>query len=157
MKVIIVSDSHGSFGVLKKIVEQELPFDLLIHLGDGLEDLGRLGRIMEFNYDGVNGNGDPPGMYPGELTLKIGGRVCFFTHGHHFGVHQDLGPLVAAVRKQKARYAFFGHTHQAFQGLQNGVAIYNPGTICSYLSSQPSYLRWEIDGNQAGRIAFQNC
>jgi predicted phosphodiesterase len=70
MKLIIVSDSHGSFGGLKKIVEREAPFNLLLHLGDGLEELARLGRIIDFQYDGVNGNNGPlfrayPSTLPG--------------------------------------------------------------------------------------------
>jgi putative phosphoesterase len=144
MKVIILSDSHGSFGALKKIVESERPFDLLIHLGDGLEDLLRLSRMVDFQFDGVNGNGDPPGMYPVDLTLNLGGHICFFTHGHHYGVHQGFGRFVAAAKKNKARYAFFGHTHQPFQEPVKGIQVFNPGSICFYLSPSPSYIRWEV-------------
>jgi putative phosphoesterase len=154
MKVIILSDSHGSFGTLKKIVEFEQPFDLLIHLGDGLEDLVKLSRIMEFNFDGVNGNGDPREMYPANLTLKLGGQICFFTHGHDYGVNHGIDQLVAAARKHKARYVFFGHTHQAFREEIKGLEIINPGSICYYLSPKPTYIRWEIENNQ---LLFQNC
>jgi len=143
MKLIIVSDSHGGFGVLKKIVALEQPFDRLIHLGDGMEDLQRLIRIMEFRFDGVNGNTDPPGMYPPELTVNFDGHICFFTHGHHYGVHQGVERLASAARNHKARYAFFGHTHQSFQKRLRGIKIYNPGSICTYLSLIPTYIRWE--------------
>jgi putative phosphoesterase len=148
MKVIILSDSHGSFGTLKKIVESERPFDLLIHLGDGLEELLRLSRIVEFRFDAVNGNGDPAGMYPLELTLNLGGQICFFTHGHHYGVNQGVSQLVAAAKKNKARYAFFGHTHQAFREQIKGVELLNPGSICFYLSPKPAYIRWKIERNE---------
>lgn len=148
MKVIILSDSHGSFGILKKIVESEQPFDLLIHLGDGLEDLQRLSRIVEFRFDAVNGNSDPAGMYPLELTLNLGGQICFFTHGHKYGVNQGFSQFVMAAKKNKARYAFFGHTHQAFREQFKGIELLNPGSICFYLSPNPAYIRWEIERNE---------
>lgn len=148
MKVIILSDSHGSFGTLKKIVEAERPFDLLIHLGDGLEDLVRLSRIIEFSFDGVNGNSDPLEMYPQNLTLNLGGQICFFTHGDHYGVNRGTDQLAAAAKKNKARYAFFGHTHQAFREQVKGLEVINPGSICSYLSPKPTYIRWEIEHSQ---------
>lgn len=154
MKIIILSDSHGSLGTLKKIVEREWPFDLLIHLGDGLEDLTRLNRVMDFNYDGVNGNGDPPGMYPKHLTLKLNNRICFFTHGDDYGVHQGYGPLVNAAKNNKAGYAFFGHTHQAVREHLKGVEVINPGSICFYLTPKPAYISWETERNQ---LLFQNC
>lgn len=154
MKVIILSDSHGSFGTLKKIVESEHPFDLLIHLGDGLEDLMRISRNIEFKFDGVGGNGDPAGMYPQNLTLKLAGQICFFTHGDSFGVNQGVNQLVATAKKNKARYVFFGHTHQAFQEQVKGVGVFNPGSICFYLSPRPTYIRWEIERNQ---LVFLNC
>lgn len=156
MKVIIVSDSHGCFGVLKKIVTLEQPFHQLIHLGDGLEDLQRLSRIVEFRFDGVNGNGDPPGMYPEDLSLNLGGRVCFFTHGHNYGVNQGVDQLVSAAKKHQARFAFFGHTHQASRKLISGIEIFNPGSICTYLSPNPTYIRWEIGRREPVFLQLQN-
>lgn len=155
MKVIIVSDSHGCFGVLKKIAALEWPFDRLIHLGDGLEDIHRLSRIMDISFDGVNGNGDPPGMYPLDLTLTLGGKVCFFTHGHYYEVNQGVGKLVSAARKNKCRYAFFGHTHQPLRERTKGIIVYNPGSICAYLSPKPAYIRWEMEQSEPLIVQLQ--
>ena len=38
MKILVVSDSHGSVGTILTAIDREKP-DVLIHLGDGLNDL----------------------------------------------------------------------------------------------------------------------
>ncbi len=154
MKLVIVSDSHGGFGNLKKVVERETPFDLLVHLGDGLEELARLGRIIDFQYDAVNGNNDPPGMYPGDLILKLQGKICLFTHGDRYGVISGLDQLVEAARRHRAKFVFFGHTHQPCQERIKGVEMINPGSICFYISPRPTYITWELE---TGRLEFHDC
>jgi putative phosphoesterase len=164
MKLIIVSDSHGNMGVLKQIILREQPFDRFIHLGDGLEDLLRLQRSLhalagvDFNgdaiFEAVNGNSDPPGMYPEELLLKFGRINCFFTHGHRYQVHQSLAPLVRATKQNRARYVFYGHTHQASDETLHGIRLINPGTVCFYLSPEPTYISWDT---ATGEILFHQC
>ena len=34
MKILVVSDSHGFEGNLRKVIERVEPIDMLIHLGD---------------------------------------------------------------------------------------------------------------------------
>jgi phosphoesterase, MJ0936 family len=139
MKVIIVSDSHGSFGDLQKIIVRETPFDLLIHLGDGIEELLRLKLMKDFNLDGVTGNNDPRDVFPTHLVLKLGHYPCFFTHGHLYQVTDHLDSLVAAAKKEKVAIAFYGHTHCYNDQEYKGVRLVNPGTVCRYLNKRPSY------------------
>ncbi len=143
MKVIILSDSHGNFAALKKVVVHESPFDLLVHLGDGLEDVMRLRRVLDFSFDGVNGNNDPRGMYPDSLTLKLGTKTWFICHGHHYGVNRGLEELIKAAQENKAKVAFFGHTHQPFRERIKHIELINPGSVCFYHSHQPTYITWD--------------
>lgn len=145
MKVIILGDSHGNMGVLQKIISREAPFDLLFHLGDGVEDGLRLKLSKDFNFDAVTGNNDPRDAYPLETTLKLGHYRCFFTHGHIYQVHDGLERLVKAVKKEKAAIAFYGHTHRFSDQQYKGVRLLNPGTICMYLDKRPSYILLEIE------------
>jgi putative phosphoesterase len=143
-KAVILSDSHGSFGVLQKIVARETPFDLLIHLGDGVEEGLRLKLLTEFNFDAVAGNNDPRDAFPVNLILKFGHYRCFFTHGHSYQVTDNLDGLVAAAKKEKAMIAFFGHTHYYSDQVYKGVRLVNPGTVCRYLNPNPYYAVMSI-------------
>ncbi|NLW48074.1 MAG: YfcE family phosphodiesterase [Firmicutes bacterium] len=147
MKVVIVSDSHGNIGVLKRIVKQEEPFDLLFHLGDGIEDSLRLRRLVGFNVDGVEGNNDLKGQFPTSLVLKIGKRRCLFTHGHLFDVGHDLSILVGQARIEKAALVFFGHTHRFHDSILKGVRLLNPGSVCNYFTKEAGYLVLVMEKN----------
>jgi putative phosphoesterase len=144
MKVIILSDSHGCFGALQKVVIKESPFDLMIHLGDGIEEGLRLKLIKDFNFDAVTGNNDPRDVYPMNLILKFGRYRCFFTHGDFYKVNNNLDNLVSAAKKAKVAIAFYGHTHHYSDLEYKGLRIVNPGTICQYLNNCPSYVVMEI-------------
>lgn len=140
MKIVIVSDSHGNVGVLKQIVKREEPFDLLFHLGDGIEDAIRLQKLIGFNLDGVEGNNDIKGQFPTSLVLRFGKKQCLFTHGHLFNVNRDLSSLIAEARISKATLVFFGHTHRFHDSFQKGVRLLNPGSVCNYFSKRAGYL-----------------
>jgi len=57
-KVIIISDSHGNLDNVRKIVEKEKNYDMVIHLGDliGQDDL--LKEICKCEIKCVRGNCD---------------------------------------------------------------------------------------------------
>lgn len=145
MKIVIVSDSHGNMGVLKQIVKREEPFDLLFHLGDGIEDAIRLQKLIGFNLDGVEGNNDIKGQFPTSLVLRFGKKQCLFTHGHLFNVNRDLSSLIDEARVSKAALAFFGHTHRFHDSFQKGVRLLNPGSVCNYFTKEAGYLVLKAD------------
>lgn len=147
MKVVIVSDSHGNLGVLKRIVKREEPFDLMFHLGDGIEDALKLQKLIGFNLDGVEGNNDIKGQFPTSLVLKFGKKRCFFTHGHLFDVTRGLSLLIAQARNLKAALAFFGHTHRFHDSFQKGIRLLNPGSACNHLTKEAGYLVLVTEGN----------
>lgn len=147
MKVVIVSDSHGNMGVLKRIVKREEPFNLLFHLGDGIEDALRLQRLVGFNLDGVEGNNDLKGQFPTSLVLRFGKKRCLFTHGHLFEVGRDFSVLMAQARIEKAALVFFGHTHRFHDSIQKGIRLLNPGSTCNYLTKETGYLVLSMEGD----------
>ena len=144
MKAIILGDSHGNLGVLQRIIDREAPFDLLFHLGDGIEDGLRLKLIKDFNFDAVNGNNDPRDAFPLETVIKFGRYRCFFTHGHYYQVNDQLDQMVNAAKKERAAIVFYGHTHHYSDQQYKGVRLVNPGTVCRYLNKIPSYLSLEV-------------
>ncbi len=148
MKVVIVSDSHGNLGVLKRIVRKEEPFDLMFHLGDGIEEAIRLQKLIGFNLDGVEGNNDVKGVFTTSLTLRLGKKNCLFTHGHLCDVHRDLALLVAHAGVSAADLVFFGHTHHYYDGTQRRLRLMNPGSVCNYLTEEPTYIVLKMEGRE---------
>lgn len=148
VKVVIVSDSHGNMGALKGIIQREAPFDLMFHLGDGIEEAIRLQTLFGFNLDGVEGNNDLKEVFPTSLVLKFGKKRCFFTHGHLYDVHRDRSLLMAQARIAKAELVFFGHTHHYYDGFQKGFRLINPGTVCQHLSKEAGYLILRVEAEQ---------
>ena len=59
MKVVIVSDTHGSFYELKKIIAAERPFDVLVHCGDVCGEFQyALGERRDYHLRAGGGNWD---------------------------------------------------------------------------------------------------
>ncbi len=39
MRIIVMSDTHGNFSAIEKIIEKNISADMFIHLGDGERSL----------------------------------------------------------------------------------------------------------------------
>ena len=52
------------------------------------------------------------------------------THGHRYGVKEDLQRLTYAALEQACAVALFGHTHEPFLAREQGVLLLNPGSLC---------------------------
>ena len=138
MRVAVISDTHHNPNRAADVLDLIAPFDVLIHAGDGTDDLAALSHSGKFKTVGVTGNEDPGGDYPPEITLELGGVRCHVTHGHQF----DLNPysprdmwekstetLAERGRSLDARLVIFGHTHRPHLAERNGVVLMNPGDL----------------------------
>lgn len=128
MKLLVLSDTHRSLGFACEAIEKEHP-DAVLHLGDHLtdaEDLSFAYSEPDFYY--VPGNCDYAPTVPPALTLDFQGVRIFMTHGHLYGVKQELSALCAAAKAAGAQIALFGHTHVQHMEKRDGVLLFNPGT-----------------------------
>ncbi len=130
LKIVVVSDSHGSTDLLDKVIEKCSPFDLIVHCGDGVNDICRADVPHESIVLKVTGNTD---IYSGcdaenILTEEISDRRVMITHGHQFNVKGGFSELVRIAGRFKADVVLFGHTHE--QLLQHGdPLLFNPGNL----------------------------
>ncbi|MCI8527193.1 MAG: metallophosphoesterase [Oscillospiraceae bacterium] len=128
MKILVLSDSHGTMSSMERALERERP-DCVLHLGDHLRDARSLARRHpQTPVYAVPGNCDLPG--PGEALWQLeelGGVRIFMTHGHAYGVKRDLLRLSMAARELDADVAVFGHTHRPFCQASDGLWLMNPG------------------------------
>jgi len=130
MKLLIVSDSHGKWETLSRLVRLESP-EIVLHLGDYIGDAQKLSLICrQTQVEAVPGNCD--GYFlRGETNriLSYEGYRFFLTHGHGFHVKSGTEFLERTGQDLGVDAVLFGHTHKAMihRG-SSGTWMINPGT-----------------------------
>lgn len=149
MKILIISDTHGKHDNLSRVLEQESPADLLIHLGDaeGYEDYiaKQAGCPLEI----VAGNNDFFSDLPREKELRIGKYKVLITHGHYYYVNTGIEEIARMAQGRDFDIVMFGHTHRPLIDIRKDIIVMNPGSL-SYPRQEgrrPSYIVMETDQN----------
>lgn len=140
--IVVVSDNHYSPipDRLKSVIDEA---DYFFWLGDGVSMLGDL--LFHKGLHAVRGNNDYP-AFPNEEVVEVEGVKCFLTHGHLYGVRQSLLPLRLRAQELGCTAAFFGHTHEAYEGVDDGVTLLNPGALSSLIN--PTYAYCVVTGDK---------
>ncbi len=130
MKAVILSDTHGSPDLVRKILEKEKNTDTVLFLGDGINDILAVEpKYPNINFCKVMGNCDFTNEYPTTLVQNFDGITIFLTHGHIQYVKHHLRELLSKAKEQGAKIAMFGHTHAPLKEAVNGVTLFNPGSV----------------------------
>ena len=129
MRIAIISDTHGNYLLALRALERVTPVDLLIHLGDGCEDMEYIAPTLTIPALVVAGNCDRSLSTPRELLISLADKQVFITHGDFFRVKFGLDNLVAHARNIGADLVFFGHTHFALVTEIDGITLVNPGPL----------------------------
>lgn len=154
MKVLIVSDTHRRDDNLRKVIEEEKPIDMLIHLGD-VE--GSEYEIPKWVNEGcrlaiVRGNNDFFSSLDREMELELGPHRILLTHGHYYNVSLGVEGLRREALDRGCDIAMYGHTHRPFLQISPDITILNPGSL-SYPRQEgrlPSYMVMNM--NEEGRV-----
>lgn len=152
MRILVISDTHGSNLNFEKAVEKSA-VDAIIFLGDGLSDIKEYMQIykdIKFYY--VKGNCD----YSNEQTIGfeiIAGKKIMFTHGHLFDVKNTLTKIKNSAQTKGAEILLFGHTHNAYTDFYNGIHIFNPGSACNFGKSTYGIL--QIEGSKINTRIYE--
>lgn len=128
MTITVISDTHGDFETLYRIVEQNKDCDQFIHLGDGeyeFQDIQSVFYGLPFIF--IRGNNDW-GDYPQNLVTVLGGKKFYMCHGHRFERSRMKEFLAATAVANGCEIALFGHTHIPYNDYENGVLLFNPGS-----------------------------
>ena len=158
MKILIVSDTHGSFYEMKKVIDAHRPIDVLIHCGDVCDDLKAVLGKTDYQVKAVQGNCDRPGAYPQELIFELAHHRVFLVHGHLHGVKNSAGKLISKAMEHDCDIAMYGHTHIPEAVMEDGVYVLNPGSIAQPKTrdGRPSYALMIID-DETGKTACDIC
>ena len=144
MKILVVSDTHGSVGPILTAIDREKP-DVLIHLGDGINDLRNL------NFSGqiyaVRGNNDLNGKLKSMAKVSYGKTIILYMHGHEYDVSQGYAKLVNFATQQGADIVLFGHTHKPDYFERNGIIFANPGAMKDRATA--TYLTIDLQTDKA--------
>lgn len=158
VRMIVCSDSHNNYFALEAALQAHPEAELLLHLGDGEREFDDLAaaypqRRMVF----VRGNCDWSSPEKPLRLLMVGGRRILMTHGHLFGVKQDVSRLLEQARQSKAELCCFGHTHTSLSSIQNGIHLLNPGSLTHPRNGPPTYGLVELteQGISARIISLQ--
>lgn len=129
MKIIVVSDSHGSLYPLRRIMELNRNADIVVHCGDSQGEMEEIKLLFpDKQYIMVKGNCDFGSMLPMSEEFTVEGVKFFACHGHAYNVKWGLLNLYEAAREIGADVALFGHTHIAHDELVDGIRLFNPGS-----------------------------
>lgn len=128
MKIAVISDTHGmNKDIIEALVSIDKP-DMLIHLGDYVEDGEKISKILGIPLTIVSGNGDPGSNYDEDQLIEVNGKKLFLTHGHRYKVVRNLDTLYYKALEMGADIALYGHTHVPVNIVYDDLIIMNPGS-----------------------------
>lgn len=150
MRLLVVSDTHNDSHTLYDLVTSKSgKFDVLLHLGDGADDVEELRYIYPMlDIYFVSGNCDGLCRAAGSAVIELEGVKIFMTHGHLFGVNYSLDSLYTKAREEGASLALFGHTHHQLCRFEHNVTVLNPGSLCRPRDGRRGYAEIEIRDRQ---------
>ena len=128
MKIGVISDTHRYVGDATSLINSLGNVDLIVHLGDNIEDVEILSSVYKGKIINVRGNCDFSKKVPSELIEEIGGRRFFVTHGNRYDVKYDLSKLRYRALELEANIVLFGHTHVSQIEYIDGIWFINPGS-----------------------------
>lgn len=128
MRIVVISDTHGSqVDLIDKMTTLQKP-DLILHLGDNVEDGENISKIFGIETLIVKGNGDYNADYPYDRIVDVAGKRIFMTHGHRYSVKNGHMSLYYKGLETDADVVLYGHTHVPLNLDENGIIIMNPGS-----------------------------
>ena len=159
-KIVVMSDTHRDLWTADQVIEAELPFDYLVHLGDAEASLNAvLGHENEYELIAVRGNCDFYSSLPDMVTKKIGYYNIMCVHGHEHGVRSGHRLLLREARREHADVVLYGHTHVPCieKDFSTGILIVNPGSLTQNRSrsGKGTYAVLTISGDELPRAQLK--
>lgn len=129
MKVAVVSDTHGRIEPFLNTLKQFNDVELIIHLGDTVEDATKIREKTKLPMFVVRGNNDYMDVNtPWRELVRINGHKILLTHGHKESVNFGETKLYYAAKEAEAEMVIYGHTHVYLYEEIEGIKILNPGS-----------------------------
>ena len=127
--IVVVSDTHGNFSAIEKLLPIINENDYLFHLGDHDSDVKAFSKNIKSNLCFVKGNCDGGGE---DEIVTVDGVKILLTHGDRYGVKSSLYKLLIRAKELGVKAVFYGHTHRAEIIEEDGIFLINPGSMTFY-------------------------
>jgi len=154
MRIIVISDSHGDYASLEKVLLRNTDADWIFHLGDGERELDTFINshpMIAPKIIHVAGNCDYASLSHDVFVLPVMHHKILATHGHRYGVRSSLERLKMLAEEHGCDIILYGHTHIRDQRSEDGFYILNPGSCsCPRDGKAPSF--GHIDISDAGVV-----
>jgi putative phosphoesterase len=145
MRILVLSDCHGSLYKLQKAIEAQPDAKNVFYLGDGVSELEEIESLYPDRiFHKVKGNCDWGSDLPTQGIATVNGTKIFFTHGHKSFVKQSTAVLRSIAENLGAKIALYGHTHIANVEYENGIYCVNPGALSGSRNGSESYAVIDI-------------
>lgn len=128
MLIGVVSDTHGHVWIIEKVMEKLQNVDMLIHLGDNIQDVKEFKKYYHGEVINVKGNCDYSTSVPTDIVTDIAGYKFLITHGHCYDVKHSLTRLKFKALEIGAQVVLFGHSHISQIIYEEGIWFINPGS-----------------------------
>ena len=159
IRIGVISDTHipkQAEELPQELLDELAKFDFIIHAGD-FEDVKTLKSLQKVNHlIAVSGNMDPK-----EVKDKLKQKEIVNADHHKIGVihgwgdpHKIARTVLQEFKNDGVQCVVFGHSHQVFNEVIDGVLMFNPGsptdTIYAHfksygiLETYPDGVRGEI-------------
>lgn len=129
MKILVLSDSHGDKFVLERIIKKERDVDMIIHLGDGLDEFETVMLNSNITNYSVAGNCDFETTAPSTRIINAASKRIFIAHGHTFDVKETYSKIIQAAKSKNVDICLFGHTHIQYKSVIDDMILLNPGAV----------------------------
>lgn len=145
MKILVTSDTHGMHDAISDYILTHDDIDLLIHAGDGLEDVEKIYYETGISYYAVKGNNDYFIEEDYDKVINLGDKKIFLSHGHRYNIDFTYENILEKAKKESCDIIIFGHIHKYVYEIKNGILLLNPGS--PYLARDGFYgfIILEID------------
>lgn len=128
MLIGVISDTHRYNWVIGEAVKKMGDVDMIIHLGDNVQDVEEIAKFFKGRIISVRGNCDSSKTVPAEIIETIGGKRFLITHGHKYDVKNSMTRLKFKALEAEADVVLFGHTHVSGIAYEDGIWFVNPGS-----------------------------
>jgi putative phosphoesterase len=129
MRLLVLSDSHRHYPTLRRIILLHREADMVIFLGDGLEDFDRIDLPFPIALTEICGNNDFGSMAPKSELLTVDGVKIYCTHGHLEHIKYGDSLLISTALEKGASVVLYGHTHEQMYENFDGLHLFNPGAV----------------------------
>lgn len=130
MRILVLSDSHGDYFTMRKIIEAQPTAEAVVFLGDGHLDFERCKPLLDGKrIYAVKGNNDFHCDHPKNQVINEGGINIYITHGQYEYVKSSFGRLLSIAKQNNCPLALHGHTHEQREENCDGIKFFCPGAV----------------------------